>query len=66
MTSLILFGLVYAAGFHSASEVFSGTFSGNYSFMNGNVGIGTSDPQKKLEEEVNGFLSDGVKNHDRN
>lgn len=39
-----ILGLVYSVGFHPASEIVSGTFSGNYSFMNGNVGIGTTSP----------------------
>lgn len=58
-----LFGVVYAVGFHTADEILSGTFMGNYSFMNGKVGIGTSNPQTTLE--VNGtinatsFIGDG-------
>lgn len=31
----VLFGLVYAVGFHTADEVIGGTFNGNYSFTNG-------------------------------
>lgn len=37
-TTLVLFGIVFAAGFHSANEILSGTFLGNYSF-NGNINM---------------------------
>lgn len=53
--SLLLFGFVYAVGFHTANEILGGTFSGNYSFMDGNVGIGTNNPQSALD--VNGNIS---------
>lgn len=39
---------VSAIGFHFASEILPGTFIGDYSF-DGNVAIGTSNPQAKLE-----------------
>lgn len=47
----ILFGLVYAAGFHYPSEIVPGIFqTGNYSF-NGSLGIGTNAPLKPLHVE---------------
>ncbi len=67
LTFFLLFGLVYAVGFHTANEILEGTFNGNYSFINGNVGIGTPTPTQKLE--INGsinissgalFFSDGT------
>lgn len=50
----MLFGVVYAVGFHTADEILSGTFLGNYSF-NGNVGIGTSSSSSALD--VNGTVN---------
>lgn len=49
ITCIFLFSIVYAVGFHTASEILPGVFSGNYSFINGNVGIGTSSSSTKLE-----------------
>lgn len=45
---LISIGIVFGIGFHPASEVLPGTFSGNYNFLNGNIGIGTNIPIAKI------------------
>lgn len=38
VTILVLFGIVYAAGFHPPGDIISGTFQGNYIF-NGNINV---------------------------
>lgn len=44
LTIGLLFGIVYAAGFHSTSEILPGIFQGNYTF-NGNLNVnGTLTP----------------------
>lgn len=51
---LVLFGLIYAAGFHYANEIIPGDFqTGDYSF-NGKLGVGTTTPSEKLS--VNGTI----------
>lgn len=48
----LLFGTIYAIGFHSAEEILPGIFSGNYIF-DGKIGIGTSNPDQKLSIQGN-------------
>jgi hypothetical protein len=44
----LIFGVVYAVGFHSASEIIGGTFNGDYTF-NGSVSIESSNSNASLD-----------------
>lgn len=48
LTIIFIIGIVGAVGFHTANEITSGTFSGNFSFVDGNVGIGITTPSSEL------------------
>lgn len=59
----VLFGIVYAVGFHNPNEIISGTFTGNYNFS-GEVefesGVGFGKSNSLFQVEINGtILSDG-------